>query len=143
MAFNRLSVNSKKETQDSQPSTSKRMDSKKKKKDEKKGSKSSNFKAKGRSMTNFAVTTRSKTSSNKNTNSNNKDKPIKCCFCEGDHLSKNCKKDKPSVSECYDLVIKARLCLCCLEPNHVRRDCSKNCEVKGCTKKHHFFLHQE
>ncbi|XP_018406075.1 PREDICTED: uncharacterized protein LOC108782316, partial [Cyphomyrmex costatus] len=66
---------------------------------------------------------------------------LKCPICKKDHKAYQCETFKSlSVKSRLAEVHKARLCLNCLHPNHIVRDC-RSSACKYCSKKHHSLLH--
>ncbi|XP_065078145.1 uncharacterized protein LOC135701314 [Ochlerotatus camptorhynchus] len=66
----------------------------------------------------------------------------KCPFCSGSwHSAFVCSKfQRLQVPERSEAVFKARLCLNCLSPGHIARNCEKGV-CRHCQQKHHSLLH--
>ena len=65
----------------------------------------------------------------------------KCIFCGGNHFAGKCRKSV-SVNAAVEKARKARVCLNCLRPGHLARDCQQSgCKEEGCNHKHHAKLH--
>ncbi|XP_018363692.1 PREDICTED: uncharacterized protein LOC108761581 [Trachymyrmex cornetzi] len=72
-----------------------------------------------------------------------KESRLKCPICKGEHKTYQCETFKGlNVKSRLAEVHKARLCLNCLHPNHIVRDCRSNA-CKQCNKKHHSLLHYQ
>lgn len=68
-------------------------------------------------------------------------KPFSCIFCKGTHLPFHCSQLLSlSVKDRISKVMKAKLCLNCLRPNHTAQDCRSG-SCKKCNKKHSSILH--
>ncbi|KZC13214.1 hypothetical protein WN55_05891, partial [Dufourea novaeangliae] len=68
---------------------------------------------------------------------------IICNLCKEKHYTSSCSKLKNiSVSQRLDVITNANLCINCLRPNHVAKNClSSSC--KQCKGRHHTILHRE
>ncbi|CAG9817899.1 unnamed protein product [Phaedon cochleariae] len=70
----------------------------------------------------------------------------KCILCEGTmHSSEYCKTIKDmNVDERWEIVVKNKLCICCLKQNHFKSNCRKKryCGSDKCTRIHHPLLYK-
>lgn len=69
---------------------------------------------------------------------------LKCAAClQADHAIYQCKKfiDMPQ-TERYDLVKRRKLCINCLNMNHIWQKCNSKYNCQECGKRHHYLLHR-
>ena len=74
-----------------------------------------------------------------------KSKNFECPFKDGQHHFWTCEKFKLlKVNEGREHVQKLRLCINCLKPGHMSKDCkSRTCSVPSCGRRHNRLLHND
>ena len=91
----------------------------------------------------------SKPRQNQQSNHHSNDRPtstIACYFCQGPHTMFYCPTfGGLTVQERKEKVVALKLCLNCLKPNHVAKECNSTfrCRVQGCGLKHNSLLHED
>ena len=71
---------------------------------------------------------------------------VSCYLCNGPHTMYYCSTfGSLSVPERKEKVVALKLCLNCLKPNHLAKECNSSfrCRVQGCGLKHNSLLHEE
>ena len=71
---------------------------------------------------------------------------IACYFCQGPHTMFYCPTfGGLTVQERKEKVVALKLCLNCLKPNHLAKECNSTfrCRVQGCGLKHNSLLHED
>lgn len=67
----------------------------------------------------------------------------KCIFCNGEHYITNCSNFlKNAVNKRVEFCKAKKLCLNCLKPNHLSKNC-KSSSCRKCNARHHTLLHFE
>lgn len=69
---------------------------------------------------------------------------VKCVMCKQQHLIKNCEQfAKLSASEKFKFIKRNNVCINCLNPNHLSKQCKSKHSCFTCQKKHHTLLHND